>query len=268
MAALVLVGLTATSSVVAARDWLDVRRGGAPEIIAAARTSSAPVAWVATYATALPVGHLLAAGAPAEKAVQGEPASGNSTALLQLTIARGPPAVKGAAGDLLVRIDAPKQLKGSGIWARGGKAWVRFAGGKAQVATTALLTQLIAGLQVPWLAFAPLEVSAMYAATLEGEFGDVAVLRCRPDYVAGPGLPPLKVGVSKRFGIWVLGEVNDRQGQPLAQVEALDIVHAQGVAVGERLRIIGSGSAATALVLQRTSLTVGQPLKWSAKLLQ
>ncbi len=236
------------------RDWLEIRRGGADAIVAAARAASAPAAWQATYAVMLPAGHALSP----DKATE-----------LRLTVARDKPIGKGAVGgSLMVRVDAPLPIKGIGLVVHGGKAWLRAPGGKAAPASPAALFAAVAGLGVPWAAFAPLEFKGLHSATLEGEFGDIAVLRGKPEYVAGPGVAPVKAGISKRHGCWVVGEVTDRHGKTLALVQWLEVGELQGIPVPERLRLRGVAGEAVALDLRRLDLTVGRPPAWGPRLLR
>lgn len=237
-----------------ARDWLEVRRGGADSILAAARVASAPQPWQATYSVQLPAGHPLAGKGPAE---------------LRLTVARDRPTGKKASGgSLLIRVDAPTALKGAGFVVHGGAAWLRTPGGKPEAATPAALFAKVAGLGVPWIAFAPFDIAGLHSATLEGEFGDIAVLRGKPEYLAGPAVAPVKAGVSKRHGCWVVGEVTDRQGKTLALVQWLEVGELQGIALPERLRLRGVEGEATALDLRRQTLTVARLPAWGPKLLR
>ncbi|MBM4343005.1 MAG: hypothetical protein FJ100_06470 [Deltaproteobacteria bacterium] len=236
------------------RDWLDLRRGGAEAIVAGARAASAPVPWEATYAVRLPAHHPLARDGAKE---------------LRLTVARAQPATKsGAGGSLLVRIEAPAALKGTGLVVHGGKAWVRKAGAKAVVATPPDLFSDAAGVGVPWAAFGPFEMTGLHSATLEGEFGDIAVLRGKPEYVAGPAVAPVKAGVSKRHGCWVVGEVTDRHGKTLALVQWLEVAEIQGIPLPERVRLRGAAGEAGALDLRRQTLATGRAQPWGPRLLR
>lgn len=233
-------------------NWLDVRRGGVPAMVAQARKLSAPKVWQATFAGALPKWHPLA----------------KFGAELRMTVARGPADAKARGGDVLVRFEAPPALLGTAVVSHDGKAWIKASGGKPQEATAELLAQPLPGLGLPLLAFVPLDIYGLYAPELEGEFGDVAILRCKPEYAAGPNTPLVKAGVSKRFGVWSLGEVNDRKGKTIALVEWLELQPQSGVAVPQAVRLQGADLHAQVVTLRRTELTVGKAMLFGPKLLK
>lgn len=243
----------------AARDWLDLRRGGAAAILADARHSAAPEAWRAEFSGLLPAQHPLAQGKPVE---------------LRLTVIRLPPLTAKVAGKsgarpaaqpalsrVMVRFDAPDQLKGSGIVADGKQLWVRVGPAKAALATPALLNAALPGLQLPLQVFALPEVVGEYDFELEGEFGDSGVIRCKPKYQAAPGLLPGKIGIHKRWGTWTLVETDDRDGKRLALAEWLDLEDRHETPVPQALRLRPLSGDAAAVTLQRRSVAVGQSVE-------
>ncbi len=242
-----------------ARDWLDLRRAGAAAILADARSSAARQPWRAEYAALLPASHPLAQGTPLE---------------LRLTVVRLPP-LPGRPKDsaaaasqlrpaeglkmsrMMVRFDAPAQLKGSGVVADGTQLWVKMPQGKPAVATPALLNAALVGLQLPLQVFALPEIVSGYNYELEGEFGDSGVIRCKPDYQAPPGVLPGKIGVHKRWGSWTLVETDDRDGKRLALAEWLDLEDRNGIPVPQALRLRPLTGDGAALTLKRRSVAVG-----------
>ncbi len=236
-----------------ARDWMDLRRGGAPAIIASARQESALKPWSATYRTKLEAGHPLAPKVPGE---------------LTLTVARSPSAPAALGGTMLVLFRAPASLAGVGLVVQGGKAWLRLPGGKAVAATPKLLAQPLPGLDVPLIAFAPLEIAALHSAELEGEFEDTAMLRLKPEYTSGPDVPVMKAGVSKRWGVWTLGEVDDHKGQMLGLIEWLELSERQGQVVPAVLRLQPKSGNRAAVTLQLVTVDVGKVFAFSPKSLK
>ena len=92
----------------------------------------------------------------------------------------------------------------------------------------------------------------------EGEFGDFGILRLRPHYEAGPGLQPMKAGVSKAFHAFALAEVTDLQGKAQAGALWLDPATEDGLVVFARLRLRPAAGDSAALELERTDLKRGK----------
>lgn len=248
------------ASTAVARDWLDLRRAGAAAILADARHSAAPQPWRAEFSALLPLSHPLAQGKTVE---------------LRLTVVRLPQLPNKAGGPkalsrVMVRFDAPEQLKGSGIVADGKQLWVKVPKSKAVLATPGLLHAALPGLQLPLQVFALPEVVGEYDFELEGEFGDSGVIRCKPRYQATPGVLPGKIGVHKRWGTWTLVEMDDRDGKRLALAEWLDLEDRNDTPVPQALRLRPMTGDAAALTLKRRSVAVGSAVEkvLSAKLLR
>lgn len=234
-------------------DWLDLRRGGPEAIVQAARVANAPEPWIATYSVTLPAGH---------------PLHG-----LKLILARAP----SPTGKLLIRLEGPASLHGVGGVVADGKAWLklpRAADGKptrAQPASHEAMFAPLPGLGLPlglWLA--P-ELPSLYKLHTEGEFGDVAILRLRPRYEAGPGLQPLKLGVSKQHAAFVQCEVTDLQGKPLQGVLGVDLKAYGKVVVPTELRLRPKASEEGVLVLKLDGVRTGKDagkLKFDASALK
>lgn len=246
-AALAVAGVAAVGAAAPEkyRDWLDLRRGGASAVLADTRAHTAPVPWSATYAATLPAGHPLK----------------DQLGSVRLTITRAAPSAPNLPGRTLVRFDEPAFAKGWGILVDGDKAWLR-AGDKVEPTTAAKASQLLPKLGVAPVVFVASEFAAQFESSIEGEFGDTAVLRFKPRYEAGPDVLPLKAGLSKRHGAWVLGEVDDRKGQPLSRIEWLEPKVIGGVPVPEALRLHLPGGDAAAVTLDRVDLKVGDQVKW------
>lgn len=243
-----IAGLASTA---VARDWLDLRRAGAAAILADARHSAAPQPWRAEFSALLPPQHPLAQGKTVE---------------LRLTVVRLPQLPSKGGGSLalsrvMMRFDAPAQLKGSGIVADGKQLWVKVPQGKAVLATPALLHAALPGLQLPLQVFALPEVAGEYDFELEGEFGDSGVIRCKPKYQATPGVLPGKIGVHKRWGTWTLVETDDRDGKRLALAEWLDMEDRNDTPVPQALRLRPLTGDAAALTLKRRSVAVGSSVE-------
>ncbi len=227
------------------RDWLDLRRGGAPAVLADARAQTAPRPWSATYAATLPAKHPLK----------------EQIGSIRLTITRAAPVAANLPGRTLVRFEEPAFAKGWGIVVDGDKAWLRTTD-KAEPATVAKASQVVPKLGIALVVFVASEFAAQFESSIEGEFGDTAVLRFKPRYEAGPDVLPLKAGLSKRYGAWVLGEVDDRKGLPLSRIEWLEPKLIGGVPIPEALRVHLPGGDAAAVTLDRVDLQVGDPVRW------
>lgn len=254
-----IAGLLAAPAHSRPRDWLDLRRGGGPAIAASARAESALQPWSATYRAKLEAGHPLAPKEPGE---------------LVLLFARGPAAAGATGGDALAVFAAPPLLKGVGVVVHAGKGWLRLPGGKAVPATAKLLVQPLPGLQIPLIALVPLEIAGLHSPELEGEFDDTAMLRLKPEYTAGSDVPAMKAGVSKRFGVWCLGEVDDRKGQVIALVEWMELAERKGLGQGLAqvvpavVRLQPKSGNRAAVTLQLVTATIGKAPAFAAKSLK
>lgn len=189
-------------------EWLDLRRAGAPAIVAAARTRSAAIPWQRVYKANVPAGHPMAG--------------------LKIAVARR---FSGHA-QIQVRVVAgPAQLVGTGVVIDGSKGWVHAAGGKTVPLPHDTLFRIQPVLDVPWILFSALEWESQYTPTVEGEFDQVAVLRLAPRYELGLTALAAKVSISKETGFLIasslqtgkgvkMGEVNwqefDTEGRPAA----------------------------------------------------
>jgi len=229
-------------------DWLDLRRQGPVALLQAAARVNAPELWIATYAANLPAKHPLYG--------------------LSLTVARSavPAAVKGkgtsaaadaALGSLLVRFNAPAKLKGVGVVASNGKIWLRLPAKAAQPEIHADLFQNIDTLGVPLAVFVAADSKGLFTLVSEGEFDDVGMLRMKPIYEAGPGLEPMKLGLSKNNGAFVALEVTDLQGKSKAGLLWLDSTIDDGLAVHKRLRLRPTNEA-NAIELELIALRRGK----------
>lgn len=211
-------------------DWLDLRRQGPLALLQAAARVNAPELWIATYAANLPPKHplfglsLTVARAPGTAAVKPKGAA-------------AAPEAAAALGSLLVRFDGPPKLKGVGVLAANGKIWLRLPAKAAKPETHPDLFQNIEALGVPLAVFVAADTKALFTLVSEGEFDDVGMLRMKPIYEAGPGLEPMKLGLSKNNGAFVALEVTDLQGKPKAGVLWLDTTIDDGLAVHKRLRV-------------------------------
>jgi hypothetical protein len=222
-------------------DWLDLRRQGPEAELAAARKVAAPEPWIATYAAELPVGH---------------PLSG-----LKLTVARAPGQVRAghaALMDVLVRFEGPSALKGVGVVAHAGQVWLRLPGTKAVPMTNDALFQDLPRLGLPLAVFVASETEHLFDVRNEGEFDDVAILRMLPRYEKGPGLQPMKVGVSKQQAAYVLSEVTDREGHALGGALWQETRLDKGLAVHERLRLRPAGHDDAVVELRMSGLKRGK----------
>ena len=240
----------------AAADWLDLRRQGPTAVVAAAHKAAAPLPWLATYSATLPSSH---------------PLHG-----LKLTVARAPgPKGSPGPGPMLLRFEAPASLRGVGVTVQAGKAWLRLPGQKAaQIMTPEALFATVAQIGVPLAVFLvpdlvlppPAQAKGkssaaqvpLYDLQSEGEFGDFGILRLRPHYEAGPGLQPMKAGVSKAFHVFALAEVTDLQGKAVAGALWLDPALEDGLVAFSRLRLRPAAGDPAALELERTDLRQGK----------
>lgn len=212
-------------------DWLDLRRQGPNALLQAAARVNAPELWQATYLANLPTKHALyglsltvaRAPSPAVAKAKGPTA--------------GPDAAATTAGSLLVRFNGPAKLKGVGVVAVNGKIWLRLPTKAAGPEIHADLFQNIDALGVPLAVFVAADTKALFTLVSEGEFDDVGMLRMKPIYEAGPGLEPMKLGLSKNNGAFVALEVTDLQGKPKAGLLWLDTTIDDGLAVHKRLRL-------------------------------
>ncbi len=237
---LVIVGLLGASATVNALDWLDLRRRGIAAELAAARQATAPEPWIAQYAIDLPNSHSLHG--------------------LKVTIARAPGALvaaKPGPSSVFVKFEGPPTLHGAGIVIHGGQIWLRKPGGQAKIASNEGLFADLPGLGLPLAVFVASETQGLFDLRNEGEFGDVAILRALPLYERGPGLQPMKIGMSKQHGALVLGEVTDREGKSLGGVQWLDQVLDHGLVTFGQLRLRPAEHDERSLVLQRVSLRRG-----------
>lgn len=226
---------------VAHADWLDLRRQGPEAEFAAARQISAPEPWIATYAVALPLNHPLAG--------------------LKMTVARAPGEARQGhptLSDVLVRFSGPASLHGAGVVAHAGQVWLRLPGGKVAPMTNDTWFQDLPHLGLPLAVFVASETEKLFDVRNEGEFDDVAILRLLPRYEKGPGLQPMKVGVSKQHAAYVLSEVTDREGKALGGVLWLETRVDKGLAVHERLRLRPALHDDAALELHLTGLKRGK----------
>ena len=161
-----------------------------------------------------------------------------------------------------MRIEEPEFAKGWGVLVEGGKAWLR-TGDKIEEVGPGRLSQPWPKLGIAPVVFVASEFSAQFESSIEGEFGDTAVLRFKPRYEAGPDVMPLKAGLSKRYGAWVLGEVDDRKGKQLSRIEWLEPKLMGAVPVPEALRVHLPGGDAAAVTLERLDLKVGEQVRWT-----
>jgi hypothetical protein len=217
-------------------DWLDLRRKGPAAILAAARTADAREPRIATYAAKLP---------------PTDPLHG-----LRVTVARAPGKT---AGKLLVRFDGPKSLQSSGFASDDATVWLRLPGQKAGPLQAQDLFAPLPALPVPLAVLAAPAITERFEVQVEGEFDDVAVLRMRPRYEQGPGLVPMKLGVSKRWQCAVVAETTDlATGRALASLLWLDT--RQDGCVHDRLRLRGADGRTVdlALVALRRGKDVGK----------
>lgn len=239
------LSLTFSARASVARDWLDLRRSGVQAVLADARVMAAPVQWAATYSGRVPETH---------------PWFKEGITTVRLSIARAPGLPK-QPGRTLVRLEEPAQVRGWGVLIDGNKGWIRL-GATVEVATPAKLAQPLPKLGLALGAFIAGDHVGAYELMIEGEFGDTAVLRLKPRYDASPDLLPVKAGVSKRWGAWTLGELDDRKGVPISRIEWLDLKEIGGVAVPSALRLLPGGDVKLALSLERVDLKMGASAPW------
>lgn len=250
----VLVGLLFAGA--AHADWLDLRRQGPEAELAAARKVGAPEPWIATYGVNLPPEHPLAglkltiARAPGQPGAK--PAKGGVKGEAKVT------AIRPALSDVLVRFEGPASLHGTGIVAHAGEVWLRLPGGKAAPMTNQALFQDLPGLGLPLAVFVANETHGLFDIRNEGEFDDVAIVRLMPRYEKGPGLQPMKLGLSKQQAAYVLCEVTDREGHSLGGVLWLDVQVDKGMAVFDRLRLRPAGKDAGAIELRLLEMRRGK----------
>ena len=219
-----LLALAQTPPAHADDDWLDLRRKGPAAVAAAADRADAREPSVARYQPQVPPGH------PLHGAV--------------LSVAR---ARQSGGVAVRVRLDGLTIHEGAAV--RPGKAggvWVRRPGAKPTRATPGALFEPVQALGVPWALFVAHALPDWFDTEFEGEFDDVAISKVRPKYVKGPGLAPMKLGVSKRWHCRVVAQVTDLDGQVRSsllwlqtRLEADACVHGQ-----LRLRPLAGESAA------------------------
>ena len=251
----VLAGLAVAGLVLAGpahADWLDLRRHGPEAELAAARKLAAPEPWIATYATNLPAEHPLAGLKLTVARAPGKPGAAPAKGAAKEAVARP------ALSDVLVRFEGVPALQGIGIVAHAGEIWLRLPGGKAMPATNQTLFQDLPRLGLPLAVFVASETHKLFDIRNEGEFDDVAIVRLLPRYEKGPGLQPMKLGLSKQQTAYVSCEVTDREGHSLGGVLWLDVRVDKGLAVFDRLRLRPAGKDAGAIELKLLELRRGK----------
>jgi hypothetical protein len=231
---------------------MDIRRGGAASVIADARQHAAPKAWMAVWSEQ-----------PADPREERQP----SSARLTVQVVRAPSPRPDSRSRVLVQVMQPPALRGIGVLMDEQGVWLRTSpDGPVVAATDALLSAPVAGLGQPLAVFVAGEwqgearTRSSYDTSLEGEFGDTAILRFKPHYEAGPHTPILKAGVSKRYGTWTLGELDDRKGQPMGKIEWLELRERESIPIAELLRL--QPAQGPARTLQRTSHQLGAAVRW------
>ena len=234
------VGALATPAAQAAEDWLSVRRAGAGAVIQAARSNATTRPWQASWRATLPAGHALAgmtltiARRPAKpdkrKPVRSRSKKGAGPA------SAAPPDAP-ARFDTLIRFDAPASLAGMGIVLHAGEVVARSPAVTGATAHSGLFDAWDV-LAMPAIVFTAGDLQSVHAWRIEGEFGDVAMLRGEPRYEAGVGVRPVKVGVSKRHQVVVLVEDVGEHGVRLAACMAMGVDDLDGVLLAHTLRLV------------------------------
>lgn len=179
----------------AAAYWLEVRRKGPAGIVAASRGAliNAPQRW--RYRLDV---------------LDGKPLAG-----LTLEIGRRP--LAGGDTDVSVRLTDKRGKLLAALARVKGKLTVRLHGKRPTTDNTALFAP-VPKLGVPLALWAIFELMPAYRVQLEGEFSGTALIRMTPDYTSAAGLPPLKLGVSKRNYLPTVVEVIDLKGRPTARL--------------------------------------------------
>lgn len=241
-------------------DWLEMRRKGARGVACAAAEHATARAWQASFVMQ---GKTLVGADGAMKPLPSggaKPAAGRAPAGglagLRLTIARRPakpgPVCKRAGEALLVRFDAPASVRGAGVLIVDEQAWVRLPGDKrATPANNDRLGQIDPKLGLPMQLFAIAELAARFDAEMESEGGDTAILRLRPGYAQPGGLHKAKLGVSKRYLVPGMTEINDRKGKLVANLVWTDFEQRDGAWVPDLLRLLRAVDGGGAIVLKR-----------------
>ncbi|MSP91344.1 MAG: hypothetical protein EXR79_06020 [Myxococcales bacterium] len=225
-AAILLLAAPAYAGAAADDDWLDLRRKGPAAVAAAADRADAPEPSISRYRPAVAAGH------PLHGAL--------------LTLARAP--VPGGVA-IRVRLDGPGRAgEGASVLpGKGGGVWLRTATSKSVRATPAALFTPVEALGVPWALFLAHALTAWFDTEFEGEFDDVAIARARPKYVKGPGLQPMKVGVSKRWHCRVVAQTTDLDGHVRSGLLWLETRREGAACVHGRLRLRPAAGEAAAL---------------------
>ena len=150
--------------------------------------------------------------------------------------------------DLMVRIASAARGTGAGIVVRSGKVIAARTGGARKTsADVANLFDASGPLGLPLVIFAAGDIDNLHNWRVEGEFGEVGVLRGDPRYEVGPAVRPVKIGVSKRHQAVVLVEDVGAKGERLAAWLAMGVDEIDGVPIARSLRLVTRSGAAIEL---------------------
>lgn len=205
----------------AADAWLKLRRQGVQALLAASQRAAVPEPWQATW-------RLLDADAGELKGLR------ISVRQRMTTARKGKPAVLAA----VIRFSGTRALAGVGVATVGQQVWLRGPGEKkAHLATGATLFAALPGLDLPLGLFAAVGLAGRYEGQLAGEFGGSAIVVMKPRYTEGEGWQRLKLGISKRYLVPTMAEINDGHGKPQGRWLWLDTRMDKDLMVADKLRL-------------------------------